>query len=133
MRPLVPLRPQVVRLDSGVVIKRNLVGIDPQAYESLRVNTALDQQQLAARAAQLAQLRDILRQDSLVTQRSTGELSATRRDNAALSAALRRQETLASKALALPLRPPLLLDAHTYIGCGASIALLGLLKLLILH
>lgn len=132
-RPVAPLRPLVVRLDSGSMAKRALVGIDTAAYRSLRVNTALDQRQLAERAAQIKQLNDLRRLDSLSTMRLADEAASTRRDNADLHKALRKQEAISSKALALPLRPPLLLDSHTYIGGGVTAILLAALKLFILH
>lgn len=123
----------MVRLDSGSVAKRPLVGIDTAAYRALRVSTALDQQQLAERAAQLSQLRAIVRHDSLATARTAKELRSSRLDVQAAHAALAQQQTLTSKALALPLRPPLLLDAHFYEGAGAAATLLALLKLFLVH
>lgn len=123
----------MVRLDSGSVAKRPLVGIDTAAYRALRVSTALDQQQLAERAAQLTQLRAILRHDSLATARTATELRSTRRDVQAAQAALAQQQTLTSKALALPLRPPLLLDGHFWTGTGVGATALVLLKLFVFH
>jgi hypothetical protein len=128
-----PLRPLVVRLDSGTTTKRALIGIDTAAYRAIRVNTALDQRQLAARAQRIAQLRALMRHDSVATMRQADELRSTRADNASLHAALLKQETLTSNALALPLRPPLLLDAHTYLGGGLGAAVLVLLKVLVFH
>lgn len=132
-RPVAPLRPLVVRLDSGTIARRALVGIDTAAYRSMRVNTALDQRQLAERAAQLKQLNALRRLDSISTMRLADEAASTRRDNEQLHKALRKQEVISSKALALPLRPPLLLDSHTYIGAGAAAIFLAALKLFILH
>lgn len=126
-----PLRPLVVRLDSGTTTKRALVGLDTAAYRSLQVNTALDQRQLAERAQRLAQLRALMRHDSVATMRQADELRSTRQDNASLHAALLKQEALTSKTLALPLRPPLLLDSHTLIGGGLGAAALVLLKVLV--
>lgn len=128
-----PLRPLVVRLDSGTTVHRPLVGIDTAAYRSLRVSTALDQQQLADRAAQLSQLRAILRHDSLATARTAQELRSSRLDVQAAHAALAQQQTLTSKALALPLRPPLLLDGHFWTGTGFGAAAFVLLKVFVFH
>lgn len=132
-QPLRPLRPLVVRLDSGTTIHRPLVGLDTAAYRSLRVSTALDQRQLAERAAQLTQLRAILRHDSLATLRTADELRSTRLDVQAANVALAKQQTLTSKALALPLRPPLLLDSHFWTGTGLGAAAVLALKLFIFH
>jgi len=132
-RPVAPLAPRIVRLDSGAVAKRPLVGIDTAAWRAIRVNTALDQRQLADRAAQIKQLNDLRRLDSTSTMRLADEAASTRRDNEQLHEALRKQEAISSKVLALPLRPPLLADTHTYIGGGAAVFLVALVKLFILH
>jgi hypothetical protein len=128
-----PLRPLVVRLDSGTTTKHALIGIDTAAYRALRMGTALDQRQLAVRAQRIAQLRALMRHDSVATMRQADELRSTRQDNASLHAALLKQETLSSHALALPLRPHLLLDSHFYTGAGIGGVVVTVLKLLIFH
>ena len=117
---MAPLRPLVVRLDSGSIARRPLVGLDTAAWRSMRVNTALDQRQLAERAAQIVQLNALRRLDSLSTMRLADEAASTRRDNADLHQALRKQEARTKQVLALPLRPPLLLDSHTWLGTGQA-------------
>ncbi|MGI4864198.1 MAG: hypothetical protein ACRYFZ_09775 [Janthinobacterium lividum] len=117
---VVPLRPHIVRLDSGSTAKRPLVGIDTATWRSIRTSAAIDQQQLAERAAQLRQWRELHVHDSLATVQVARELHATRTDNAKLSTAFTQQADRANKALALPLRPPLLLDGRLYTGVATG-------------
>lgn len=125
------LRPLVVRLDSGTVTKRALIGIAPAAYLALREERATDEQLLLVRASRIATLQAQHRADSLDRQATSSELRSTRLDIARLNAELTSQEVRTRKLLALPLQRPLLLDGHTYVGGLAGLLGAALLKVFV--
>jgi hypothetical protein len=130
---IAPLRPLVVRLDSGTTTTRPLIGIVPAAYQSLREERASDEQLLLVRATRIRNLQAQHRADSLDRIATGNELRNTRLDIARLNAELTNQEVRTRKLLAQPLRKPLLLDGHTYLGGLAGLVGSALLTVLIVH
>lgn len=131
--PIAPLQPLVVRLDSGSVTKRALIGLDPGAYQDLRQERATDEQLLLVRASLIRTQRAQLRADSIERAATGNELRSTRLDIARLNAELTSQEVRTRKLLAQPLQKPLLLDGHTYVGGLAGLVGAALLKVLVFH
>lgn len=119
----------MVSLDSGTVVRRAFVGIEPAAYQSLRAARANDQQLIAGQVAELADLRQVMAHDSATAAGVARALADCRQGWAHTTAELNAQEVRTAKALALPSQKPLLLDGHTYKGAGAGALALLLLKI----
>lgn len=125
-------RPSVVQLDSGLTLRRPLIGLDPAYYQRLRQAYAADTQLLALRGRRIAVLE---RGQQLADTALAHRAQALRASQAALAtseADFARLQRQTQAALARPAaRPPLLLDAHTYLGAalGAALGLvLGLVR-----
>lgn len=126
------LPPPVVQLDSGLTLRRPLIGLTPAYYQRLRAAYAADTLLLGVRGRRIAVLeRGAQLADTALARRA----QALRTSQAALAQqqqdfARLRQQTQA--ALARPAARPLLLDAHTYLGAALGAAA-GLLLGFALH
>jgi len=122
----------VVRLDSGLTLRRPLIGLDPVYYQRLRTAYAADTALLAVRAARLLALgRQAALADTALTHR-TQELRASRTALATSQADFARLQAQTEAALARPAPRPALLAAHTYFGAALGAAA-GLVLGLLLH
>jgi hypothetical protein len=127
------LRPLIVRLDSGTVVRRPLIGIDTATYQAVRLGQDSDQQLLLVRAGRIAGLTAGRRADSLAYVRQGRELRASRLDIANLNGELTKSEVRNQKLLAQPLAKPWLLDPHFYQGTVLGVVVVTLLRLVVLH
>ena len=114
-RALAPLRPVVVRLDSGAVAVRRYVCLDTATYRITR--------QQVAQLVPLRQRVALLDYDRQLLQQ---QLAGQRREGRAANADFDAAQASARQLEAVPRRPPLLLDARVYGSAGAGI-LAGLL------
>lgn len=124
-------RPLVVRLDSGMVVTRPLVGIDTAAYTSIRVTQALNQAALALRARRILGLKAIIASDSADNLKQAAELAATRHDVAQLRQDVVAEQQRTQKALALPVQKPFFLDPNTYKGGLVALVAATLIKVFV--
>ena len=117
-----PLRPLVVLLDSGQVIRRPLVGIDTTYYRAVRLKVARADLLEYGRTLSLLQVSQLQAE----LRRSRQQLLTSGKDFDALA-------DINKQLAGLPLAKPLLVDPHTYIGVGIGAAALVALKLFLLH
>ncbi|WP_161599413.1 hypothetical protein [Hymenobacter nivis] len=132
-QPIAPLRPLVVRLDSGTVVRRPLIGIDTTLYRSVRTDRALDQLLLANRAARVAVLEQVVRRDSSALADRAAELRRCRGEGRARESDFTQLVATTARLQDLPTPRPFLLDAHTYQGAGLGALALLLVKIFVLH
>lgn len=120
------VRPPVVQLDSGLTLRRPLVGLDPAYYQRLRQAYAADTLLLGVRQRRIAALeRGARLADTALAQRArqVGECQAAL---AQQQQDFDRLQAQTQAALARPPARPLLLSGHTYLGAALG-ALAGLL------
>lgn len=123
----------MVTLDSGTVVPRAYIGINPAAYQTIRAGRASDQQLIAGLRGELADQRKLMAHDSVTAVDMARALADCRGGWAATTTALNAQEVRTAKALALPSQKPLLLDGNTYKGAGALAVLAALFKVFVIH
>lgn len=124
-----PLKPIVVQLVPGDVVRERLVGVDSATYQAGR------QARLLVPAADALQA-DLRRENTLVRQQlatTEAALLGCLRGQAASEADYHAMQQAASASRVSPARPPALVDSHTYAGAGAGALLVVLLKLFVLH
>lgn len=121
-----PLPPPVVQLDSGLTLRRPLVGLDPAYYQRLRAAYAADTLLLGVRQRRIVALeRGAQLADTALAQRAR-QVGACQAALASSAADFARLRLHTQAALASPPARPLLLDGHTYLGAALG-ALAGLL------
>ena len=132
-QPIAPLRPVVVRLETGDVARQPLIGLDTATYGGTRRYVAAAGQLLLVRADRIAQLeRSGGLADSVQTAQAD-ELRRCRAGQAIRDADIKRLAEASHSLLAVRPRPPWLLDSHTYKGAGLGAAALLLLKVFVFH
>ena len=126
------LPPPVVQLDSGLTLRRPLIGLAPAYYQRLRQAYAADTLLLGVRARRIVALERRAQLADTALARSTQALQASHAALATSEADFARLRLHTQAALASPAARPLLLDAHTYLGAALGVAA-GLLLGLISH
>ncbi|AMJ65049.1 hypothetical protein AXW84_06110 [Hymenobacter sp. PAMC 26628] len=121
----------MVRLDSGTVVRRPLIGLDTALYRTVRLDRTLDRLLLANRLARVQVLEDVVHQDSVALAGRNDELRRCRLEGFAREVDYAKLAHQATQALALPTPKPLLLDPHTYEGGAAAVVVVTLLKLFV--
>lgn len=124
--------PPVVQLDSGITLRRPLIGLAPAYYQRLRQAYAADTLLLGVRARRIVALERRAQLADTALARSTQALQASHAALATSEADFARLRLHTQAALASPAARPLLLDAHTYLGAALGVAA-GLLLGLISH
>lgn len=132
-QPIAPLRPVVVRLETGDVARQPLIGLDTATYGGTRRYVTAAGQLLLVRADRIAQLERSGRLADSVQATQADELRRCRAGQAATTADYEKMRAAATAGLAVRPRPPWLLDPRTW-KAGAVGTVLGLvLKAVISH
>jgi len=121
-----------VRLDSGTVVLRPLVGFAPDAYEQLQADRTADSLLLRLRGERLLNRQAQRRNDSLALGAYSGEIRRLREERAHAYAQQSRLELQMEKVLSRPLQKPFLLSPQTYKGALGGV-LLTLAGFVLIH
>jgi hypothetical protein len=123
---------QIIQLVPGDVVRKPMVGIDTTTYSAIRAYQEASTSLLDLRANRITTLEHELTVAESASAVVVDELKQCRADNLKADAKYAKMTAHAEKALALPVRPPLLLDSRVYLGGGVGL-LLGLFVGFIAH
>jgi hypothetical protein len=126
------VRPPVVQLDSGLTLRRPLIGLDPAYYQRLRQAYAADTQLLALRGRRITILERGQQLTDTALAYRTQALRASQAALATSEADFARLRLQTQTALAHSSARPALLDGHTYLGAAVGAAV-GMVLGLLLH
>lgn len=115
-----PLRPTVVRLEAGDVIREPLIGMDTATYYGTRRYQAATAKLLAAGDVQGRKWRKLLLASDSTTAEAEREIARQRLVNAAQQKQFSQLQEVLDKALALPTEKSLFINPKFYGGVAVG-------------